>query len=110
MGQDKGLLPHPHAGSWLEYTLELLDELRTPITLSTGHTSHLPTAVALAKRHGWLERLEPLLEAPPRGTAAGPGQTDAPSPRSDHAAVSGGHALAGSRQPQDVAGVDDHSD
>ena len=65
MGQDKGLLPHPDAGSWLEYGLELLEELRTPLTLFTGHTSHLSTAVALAKRHGWLERLEPLREAPP---------------------------------------------
>jgi molybdopterin-guanine dinucleotide biosynthesis protein A len=64
MGRDKGLLPHPAGGTWLDFSLARLATLPAPITLLSHHPAHH----ALAGRHrdgkgGVIEALE---EPPPR--------------------------------------------
>jgi molybdopterin-guanine dinucleotide biosynthesis protein A len=66
MGQDKAMLPHPEAGTWLERTLLLLAELERPLTLFSHQPSHHQMALQLAQRWGWGDRLERLVEPEPR--------------------------------------------
>jgi len=60
MGRDKALLPHPDGGTWLEHSLRVLSELRTPITVLSRWPQHLALAEALQ-----LPQLEILTEPPP---------------------------------------------
>jgi molybdopterin-guanine dinucleotide biosynthesis protein A len=51
MGRDKGMLPHPAGGTWLEQSLGLLLAIGQPVTLITRHSAHRLRADALmAKR------------------------------------------------------------
>jgi molybdopterin-guanine dinucleotide biosynthesis protein A len=50
MGRDKGLLPHPDGGTWLERSLCLLAQLEAPITLLSRHPAHLELAQRLNNR------------------------------------------------------------
>ena len=60
MGRDKGLLPHPDGGTWLEHTLRLLAELDAPITLLSRWPEHLALARSLE-----ICQLETIEEPPP---------------------------------------------
>ena len=48
MGRDKALLPHPAGGCWLDHSLRQLAALGAPLTLLSGHDSHLSRASQLA--------------------------------------------------------------
>jgi molybdopterin-guanine dinucleotide biosynthesis protein A len=48
MGRDKALLPHPAGGCWLDHSLRQLGALGAPLTLLSGHDSHLSRASQLA--------------------------------------------------------------
>jgi molybdopterin-guanine dinucleotide biosynthesis protein A len=48
MGSDKALLPHPAGGCWLDHSLRQLAALGAPLTLLSGHASHLSRASQLA--------------------------------------------------------------
>jgi molybdopterin-guanine dinucleotide biosynthesis protein A len=48
MGRDKALLPHPAGGCWLDHSLRQLAALGAPLTLLSGHASHLSRASQLA--------------------------------------------------------------
>jgi molybdopterin-guanine dinucleotide biosynthesis protein A len=48
MGRDKALLPHPAGGCWLDHSLRQLAALGAPLTLLSGHDSHLSRANQLA--------------------------------------------------------------
>jgi molybdopterin-guanine dinucleotide biosynthesis protein A len=48
MGRDKALLPHPAGGCWLDHSLRQLAALGAPLTLLSGHDSHLCRASQLA--------------------------------------------------------------
>ena len=47
MGRDKALLPHPAGGCWLDHSLRQLAALGAPLTLLSGHDSHLSRASQL---------------------------------------------------------------
>jgi molybdopterin-guanine dinucleotide biosynthesis protein A len=66
MGQDKAMLPHPEAGTWLERTLLLLAALERPLTIFSYQPTHHQVALRLAQRRGWGDRLERLVEPEPR--------------------------------------------
>ena len=48
MGRDKALLPHPAGCCWLDHSLRQLAALGAPLTLLSGHASHLSRASQLA--------------------------------------------------------------
>ena len=48
MGRDKALLSHPAGGCWLDHSLRQLAALGAPLTLLSGHDSHLSRANQLA--------------------------------------------------------------
>jgi len=60
MGRDKGLLPHPEGGCWLERSLQLLAGLQAPVTLLSRWPEHLERAKALE-----LPQLEAISEPAP---------------------------------------------
>ncbi|KEF42030.1 MAG: molybdopterin-guanine dinucleotide biosynthesis protein A [Cyanobium sp. CACIAM 14] len=64
MGRDKGLLPHPGGGTWLEFSLGRLAALPLPITLLSHHPAHL--ALAARHRDGLGGAIEGIEEPPPR--------------------------------------------
>lgn len=63
MGTDKALLPHPEGGTWLARGLELLRALGRPVTLLSGHASHLAMARAIVE--------EPTVQGEPWLTVIG---------------------------------------
>jgi molybdopterin-guanine dinucleotide biosynthesis protein A len=66
MGRDKALLPHPAGGCWLDHSLRQLAALGAPLTLLSGHDSHLSRASQLAA--SLAVHLELLHEpSPPQG-------------------------------------------
>ena len=65
MGRDKALLPHPEGGTWLERSLRLLAQLKTPITLLSRHGAHLEQAEKLALELAPGSPMTALAEPPP---------------------------------------------
>ena len=65
MGRDKALLPHPEGGTWLERSLRLLAQLKTPITLLSRHGAHLEQAEELALELAPGSPITALAEPPP---------------------------------------------
>jgi molybdopterin-guanine dinucleotide biosynthesis protein A len=65
MGSDKALLPHPEGGTWLERSLRLLAQLKTPISLLSRHGAHLEQAEELALELAPGSPMTALAEPPP---------------------------------------------